>query len=722
MAKAKKKKSVAPGSSRPSGSNADYWRERLPQLVARGRLDEAAATLERFWPPSDPVARISTIVVAWPARLAAELPESLSPAMAAALAPVPLVLDDVSFAEVLALPAVAEHAPALRALRDASVHLCRGELDEARAALQTVGVRSPLRDARMLLRALCSLQEGADDDASRALTSLRETPFARVAARLTAALDGEAPDVAKRLGLVASPTSTLDEPLRLLRERKPNEALAAISKVAPTLPPPILRLLRRQLPAALLARGVESEAIPARLERALRADPEDPSGARLRAILHEKAGCACCRADSWIRLAEQVRKGKLPPGLDRRQVEAAILTKAAGSIIGELSHAPIDGLDEPYLDDIEEARDWFDTAIRLDVGRRDAWEHLREILEELDDRPALTQYPDDLAAAFPDDPDALLTAATMCSERKALTKAAAHARRAATLAPDDPRVRDVEAEVLMGRAAKCVSSKRLTDGRKAALAAADVRGTNVPVRRRARALAAVFEHVLGSAAAADALRARELAAGTSPWEWEALVLAADAETGLSSRARGVRPYSHEDELDTWPEPSPEDVTLVLRLASRHADDRPGPSELFALAGRLAERGTCLTDTWALFEATRWCNEGEARMRLLEYAVEIHPINPLFMVERWRYAMSLGRPAAYFVDAEADLRRLLGDLETVGSDHDSDLGAVLSAALVDPVEETIEMVRAYVRGEGGGSRPGTSKKKPRGRKPRARASS
>lgn len=710
MGKRSKQKVDARRQTGGDSGQADYWREKVPRLVSQGRTDEALAAVDRFWPASNPAERFSTLLRTWPLRLASELPATLSPDMAEALAPAPLILEDDAFDALLAAPGAGALAAELRALRVAIAHLGDGALAEARDALQAVGVRSPLRNARMVVRALCSIQDGDDDDARRALSTLRGTPFARVAARIEGGIDGTAPDVSARLGLVAGGARPLDDALRLLRERKPNEALVAISKVATNLTQPVLRLIRRDLPGALLARGVEIEAIPGRMDRALRPDPDDPDDVRLRAVLTEAGGCPCCVPRRWIELLDVVRKRRPPRGLDGRMFEAAILTRAASRLLREaMSGAmddPFSAFDDLRFDDMETAREWLEKAIQLDPTRRGAWDLLRLLLLELGDKPALNRFAEDLAATFPEDPDALLTAARMCADRRSFTKAADHARRAALLAPHDPRIRDLEAEILIGRAEKQAAGLRPLDGRKSALAACNIVGLGDATRCRARAIAGVFELVAGTTTAWEALREKELATGTSPWEWELRerLAANDLRYDIASKRPAV-------DLSTLPPPSAADIGRTLRVVAEANANGRVQGELVLLIRHVAPLGAVLTDRRELHLAIHYCMEDADKLPVAERAAELHPDDPTFQTTRCKLAIRVGRPAAYFTEAEATLRRLLYAEMDRGADDDEWLAYHVDQEMVALLQKTLRAVRKHMKTQGaGGAKPAARPRK------------
>lgn len=714
--KNKAKQSTSPMAGAPSGGQAAYWREKLPRLVAQGREPEALGALERFWPARD-AARARVLVGAWPDRLVAELPHPLPEDVAAELGPAALAFDDGPFGAMVA--GAGELAPELRALRQAAGLLEDGRVPEAREALQSVGLRSPVRAGRAFVRALCAVQEGGDDEARRALDTLAGSPFEGAAARVRAALDGGDPASAQRLGLASAP-SGVGEVVRHLMERRPNEALVAAARCAPALSPGLLRLLRRDLPAALLARGVPPDAIPGRVEKALRADPEDPGWVRLRAVIGDIGGCPCCASERWDALLDAVRKGRAARSLDRPKVEAALHTRAAETLLQRGSFDDLMGLDELDALDADELLDRIDAmedsgelegrrraagdraaterlhaALALDAGRRGAWDALLRVLERQGDAKALADYAEDLARAFPADPDALLVAARLCSDRGAFTRASEHARRAAALAPDEQRVRDLEAEILMGRARKQVP-RRVAEGRKLALAASHVYGTTPAVRLRARALAGAFELSSGTEAGYDALRDQERAAGTTPWEWHAHLVVAGYEAKLRLTDRAHATAAGEDDWGSWPPPGPAALRSVLQLADRFARERlPMPVVLQRMARRLAPLATCLTDLDDLILALRFCEAAESALPLAEHATAVHPRDPAFWDIRIHLAMELQRPPAELAGAEEALAEMIAQRRGAwGADDDDPFSHAPHPALAS-LQRLLETLRSYV---------------------------
>lgn len=665
---AKKNKQRATNAA-PAGDQTRYWFEKLPRLVSQGRFDDVLSALERFWPASRPKERLSVLIRVWPARVAVELPETVSDALVESLVPATLTFDDAAFEALATARPMAPWVAELRALRVAQEHLCAGQVPMAREVLQAVGARSPLRSGRLWLRALCSLQEGVDDDARRALDALADSPLSGVAARVRAALDGGAPDVARTLGL-GSAAPGLDEAVRLLADRRPNEGLAALARSAALLDRTVLRALRRTLPWTLQSSGVDIKAIPQRLEKALRADPEDPADARLRALLHGRAGCPCCAADRWLDARDALARAALPAGLDRRKVEAALLTRAAEGLIG-----PGDPSDQDFfpprhyglLDDLHEARELLEKAITLDPGRRQAWDLQFKALKVLRDRSALTEFTEDYAAAFPEDIDVQLAAAASCSARRSFLKAAAHARRAAQLAPHDPRVRDLEAQILIGRAHKQADSDRVTQGRETVMVACAIQSLSDPVRCHARATAAAFEVAAGTTSNRNALRRHELETGTTPWEWETRELIALNMLGVRRPGLG-RPAS---ERDSWAPPPEGVISRMLDLINEEAGEGRLLIDLIDVARRLAAFGDRLTKERDLRMAIHWAGDDETRLGILEHACATHPDAPEFHLQRCDLAMKLGRPAAYLADAEGELQRLLDEYTHIHDPEDDE---------------------------------------------------
>jgi len=630
-----------------------YWRGKLPQLVAQGKTSAALEALDRFWPASDLPARVATLLAVWPERLAHELPDPVPAPVAEALAAAPLALDDPAWDALLATPAVAPLAADLRAARAALGHLAAGDSAAAREALSPIGLRSPLRHTRMMVRALAELLDGQDDNARRALATLSASPLAGLAARVTAALDGADRDFAQRLAL-AGGHHELAHAVEPLTEGRALEGLARLSRCVATQPPRVVRALRRDLPAALLAQEVDPDAILRRVRRALGSDPDDPEDLRTRALLEERTGCMHCAAEQWLDLADDIRRGEAYRGLDPVRATAALNTRAARDF---LEHSRSER-ESPWglfgaADYRTDARRLLEEAIAIDPERRDAWTALRETLESLRDRSALIALSERFAAAFPDDPDAQLRAAEDCARRRSFVKAKKHVERAAELAPHDPRIRDVEADILLGRGLKQLKSGHRDRGLATLRDAAGLTDTSADARLRVRALLAVAEASLDEPGGHERLAGGGPPLGVDPWIWAARCRLA---VGRLGRDGGVSDAF----VPAAPKvpPRPDEITAVLTLCDDAHDDGEFHPVLADLAMEVAAHGTVLTDEDALHQAVRWCGKGEAALRLAEHADACFPGGFHFTFRRYHLALTHDRPRDYFESAVPKLEALV----------------------------------------------------------------
>lgn len=631
----------------PSGDKARYWRAKVPRQVTQGRTAEALEAVDRFWPRGALADRAAVLLDVWPERLAVELPDPLPTELAEVLAAAPLLLDDAAFDDLCRIPAVAALTGELRAIRDAAQRLAAGAAAAAREALAPVGLRSPLRHARMLVRALCAVLEGQDDVARRALSTLAGTRFAHVARRVTSALDGGDDALAEQLGLSAAGGSELDAALSLVVGARTSEGLARLARLAPALTPRVVRMLRRELPAALLARGVEDTTVLPRIRRTLGSDPDDPEDLRARALIHEHEHYAHAASRIWLAAERAVAKGALYRGVDRTLARAALLARAAQRTLNHALDGPLDFLDE--VDEaIAEAAGLYEQALALDVGRRDAWDGLREARVELEDRSALLALNERFAAAFPEDPDVQLSVAADYAARRSFVKAAAHAKRAAALAPHDPRVREVEADILCGRAFKQLAGGRFDAALATFRQALAVADRGLESRLRVSARVALVELSAGGPEVAARLRDELLAAGTSPWIW--------ALHELDALREHVDAHNVPAEFERfWPsrEPTAAEITSVLRWCADARRRGVQTKAMGEIAVRVVGHAEVVTEFETLRLAIPWA-EGERGLSVCEHAMALFPEEPTFVGPRYTLALELARPARYFATAIAEL--------------------------------------------------------------------
>lgn len=663
MARSKRKKSKPASKPAKASTQAptndagaqDYWLEKATRFVDKGRLDDAIAVLDRFWPrPADRLHpdRLRWLLTHAPAAALDEI-RALPPDVRAdaatltALADALLLLGDDADA-LLALEGLpADWVERARHLRAASAHLAAGDDAAATAALRAVGRAPAFAGPQRFLRGLGAWYARADDQAALLWAPLRDAqPFGPVVARL---LEGPPPsgtdDLTALHGVVAA-----------LRACKPNKALSAAAAAFDALAPTTKLLLARDLPGALAALGVPPLAAVERVRRALPGQDERIDPLALTALAAEIDQDAPMAVEHWRHLAR-----RLPPS-DR----AAALHRSGGLLARGATACEADA-----------TKYWWERAEHRATAaalRRQALADLRAAAEADPDEPAWwpalidaasrtgrserTQALETYVARFPDAPDALLRAAEACADRGSWDKGLRYARRAAELHPLDRRINELQVQLLTGKA-----RKKAKAGDRATAAALYAEARAVPHLTPDAALelaaeVAAFELYDHQPAAADALRDAILATDPRPWLWVAqLDLAFLRLAKKGPRHVRLPPGAERHFQATVPPPSVADLEALLELWQAHSGDASMAYALDLVINRAVTLGVPPLSSLRLVQrALDAVSDPQARLQLALQGQALDPADLEFTIARYEAALELRLPPDAFKTALDELRR------------------------------------------------------------------
>ena len=716
--------------SRAENSRAETLAKMALRRIRQGRHADALASVEALFPVTSaeiPPERLRWLLQHWPEQALEELSSrgAFAPALEAVVADMALAISDgvVDLLDEYGC-LTQSFAQDLRALRRASALVSAGEDVPARAELQRIGLRSPCRDGRLFLQALVG---GYGGDTSAIARAARLLPAGGAYARLLRAwldlldpsVDEEpalARNLAKGLGITRA-SAVLQSVGALLAAGRPSAALGAAAQCRPLMSDGLRDALRRDLPAGLLAAGVRSESIPARVERVLSRDPEDPLQLRMRALLAEAEGCTHDAKLLWTEYADQLAAGVSGfTGRDRDLAEAAV-RRRLGTLIrrmeGEAQDSPMAWLvpqlhHEMTRELLGRACDAFEAAVALDPERPDAWKDLVAASAARGDKAEAARVMERFVKAFPEEPEALLAAARAAGEREAWDKARRYARRAAELEPLNRAARDLEAWTLLGKARKLARGKAAIKVRAAYLALARFEGWTPDRRLECLAEVAAFHHLDGKATTAAGVQRRALATDRRPWLWEAhrilaWVRLSRARAAARSRTRrtvGTVPWE-------WSPPSqpPEAAELMAvgELVCAAEQERGRSAGLPRRLDRVVDQAVlagCATVTAEsqiadLLEHTRTF---EAKLAVAEHGQRLFPDNPRFTLARYAVAVSLRKPAAYFSAAIRELERLRAAVEAADPFGPDDDASGLGPRFGDPTEAHARLTYAMTQVE------------------------
>ena len=691
MAKRTKKKArqsrklAAPTSPKPTADNSEYWLSRASRELECGREQKATEYLARAWPSAEAVdraARMRWLIRHWPRRAVDEM--ASGGADVDAVTDAILMLDDETIEAFAALDEFdASWRNDARALRHAAERVAAGDDVAARAALRTIGLRSPFRDGRLFVRGLIALYAKADDEAIGAFQRLVDgAAYGRTARALLDRLgvdDAGADDEAnaKVRQVFAAPTGGVREIAKLLGERRTNAALRVVADRMPNLPPELRAALHADLPGALLAAGVEASGALTRLRKAIAAPPDDPRRTRQVALTAEKARVLYIAIDEWHQYADELAADRRSWSSTQRPLAAAAVEHHIAALVTEEAEAderhdrPYYGYFSPQRRQISAERahavEHLERAVKLDPACVDYWHALIEATRQARDKPALGRAHERFAKRFPDHPDALTAAAEAASKRKAFDKGLRYARRAAELQPLSRLARDLEASMLSGKARKKFAEGVFDVARRLAAEAVAVPHQTPAHLRSTSAIAGAIEAALVDVDAAIAERKAAVDAfGACPWGWTLDYMRAldDLPVGEGSRRRGGHRPSllrYEPALAPVSPPTRQTLTALISDADEATESDPPESLHHAigqLVGAAIEAGGAQLDDPDVIERALELVKFDGRIvyPFAKRANERWPKRAEIAIARYRAALELKLPVDAFTTADADLRR------------------------------------------------------------------
>ena len=325
----------------------------------------------------------------------------------------------------------------------AFAHYEAGRDEEARTALQGIGLQSPFLEWKVLLRGLIAYQ--ASDDA-RALENWQRLDQNRLPSRLCAPLRAgidpaflraqpEAVQQSLRTKLMQHQGLTSASVLRELRDLLQKENLAPAFRKAESLVPN----LRRENPAAAarLANvffwAIVGQGQPEDLDRYLRvfgAPPDDPRVKRLEALALEARGLWPEAHKAWQNFIDQV--AGLPqhwPGETGKRVQAIIWARMAENAMPERKRKG--SSDNPLFDLFANqtgplkpsAEQCYENAIKLYPDGIGCYHALFELYRDDDKLPKAKKIGQELLKRFPDQAETLEALGELSMDTKEYKKA-----------------------------------------------------------------------------------------------------------------------------------------------------------------------------------------------------------------------------------------------------------------------------------------------------------
>lgn len=483
---------------------------------------------------------------------------------------------------------------------------------------------------------------------------------------------------------------------QMVNEGRPNTALRAAARIQGRVDGRLTATLRRELPGVLIAAGLDWRKVVSRLERALpTTDASDPDDHRLVACCAESAGDLPAAVEAWESYLEGVTSGETS-WAEPREVAAAVCEH-----LGALLSAA--ALRQETVYGVRHARrlglwsmacDSFEQALEHDPDDLSTWTRLIEASGHLPDRREQARTLERFLRRFPEHPAALQAAASAAGDRGAFDKGRRFVRRAIALEPLNRELRDIEAELVTGKA-----FKKLKTGHHdvAARLLGELRQL-VPRSTAARrlwlaSLAAAAFGALGREDEREACLALTAVEGHGPWTRAVMMMRADEEV---EGTLGDLPDESLQVLFPSEGPSVEDLRGVMQILEEYRDDRGGLSwSLASLGSRAAELGCdSLTEREDILRVLGLVGSLERRLQLLERACERYPADHDFVYFKYYVALSLDRGPEYFDEVEEEIEAVVTALgEVTEEDRESVLARISELHML---HESIERHRRVRR--------------------------
>jgi tetratricopeptide (TPR) repeat protein len=381
-------------------------------------------------------------------------------------------------------------------LRQAFAHAEAGRDEEARAALQGIGLQSPFLEWKLFLRGLLAYYQ--NDDA-RALENWNRLNSERMPFRLTgpfrflidpAFRQAQAPEAQTKLQRAADQLqgAALTLPLRAVQSAiGSDKQLPHAFRLAESLLP----ALRQQAPAlaqrlawcfywALVSHGNPEDMN--RYRRVFGAPPDDPDLLRLQALALERRGNLASAHDAWKDFQEWLANDSTWGSLELRQRARALVWSHMGVNAGHMSENSL----PPFLPfkvelpSIEPgAEHCFQKSLTLAPDRLEAHKDLFDYYWESDEPAKAIAAGEVLLTHFPDHVPTLEAMAGLWHEKKDYEKALWLLERALQVNPLERRLRLAVADAHMFVARDLAGTRRLDEARaeyRASLTLQDPRG------------------------------------------------------------------------------------------------------------------------------------------------------------------------------------------------------------------------------------------------------
>ena len=464
--------------------------ERARQLQAQGKLKDAATVFTNL------------LTMGGAAALIAEAAQQLAACGAPeqALAALAQIADPLERNKVLSLAADAALAqgPAGKnalpvelhtgfdQIVQAFAHYEAGRDEDARAALQSIGLQSPFLEWKLLLRGLIAYQ--AKDDVRAIENWQRLDPHrlpSRLAGPLRAAIDPAflraqpaAVQQALKTKLMQQQGIGVAAPLRELRDLLTKNNLAPAFRKAETIVAPLRQehpdLARRLAQCffwSIIERGQPEDV--ERHARVFGATADDPHRHRLEALALEARGMWPEAHAAWQDFIKDVaaNPGIWPAGAAAR-VQALIWSRMAENAHPHMQKRSASG--NPFFDMFARqtkplkpsAEACFQKAIELAPDRLDAYRDLLHLYLDEDKIAKAKKIGAELIKRFPDHADTLEILGELCIQTKAYNKAEKYFEKAIEANPLDRMLRDKLRRARQNLALKYVCDDQFVKARK----------------------------------------------------------------------------------------------------------------------------------------------------------------------------------------------------------------------------------------------------------------